>query len=207
MNQTDPKRNMGEGEILEQRRSLAAPLIFFIVIVFQFATKRLQDLKKGASNTDKEIQLRGEIKQLLKEAASFSQPSTFAQAAKLRRSAAAKEKELANYQAQCSKEVKLSYDLYLKVLFILKVILCVMKLSRSFYMLVCLINVPRDTLSACAGHNSCCGNLLVLEVSCCFCISATCATLWEGFILEGWGFFKQQCHGWDHTLVDIVFQG
>ncbi|XP_022751541.1 uncharacterized protein LOC111300149 isoform X2 [Durio zibethinus] len=113
---------MGEGEIQEQRRSLAAPLIFFIVIVFQFATKRLQDLKKGASKTDKEIQLRGEIKQLLKEAASFSQPSTFAQAAKLRRSAAAKEKELSNYQAQRSKEVKLSYDLYLKVLFILKVI-------------------------------------------------------------------------------------
>ena len=46
MNQTDPKRNMGEGEILEQRRSLAAPLIFVFVIVFQFATKRLQDLKK-----------------------------------------------------------------------------------------------------------------------------------------------------------------
>ncbi|XP_022751542.1 uncharacterized protein LOC111300149 isoform X3 [Durio zibethinus] len=125
---------MGEGEIQEQRRSLAAPLIFFIVIVFQFATKRLQDLKKGASKTDKEIQLRGEIKQLLKEAASFSQPSTFAQAAKLRRSAAAKEKELSNccqvvlreanrhLLAQRSKEVKLSYDLYLKVLFILKVI-------------------------------------------------------------------------------------
>ncbi|XVE87537.1 hypothetical protein DITRI_Ditri18aG0125800 [Diplodiscus trichospermus] len=113
---------MGEEEILEQRRSLAAPLIFFVVIVFHFATKWLQDLKKGASNTDKEIQLRGEIKQLLKEAASFSQPSTFAQAAKLRRSAAAKEKELANYQAQRCKEVKLSYDLYLKVLFILKVV-------------------------------------------------------------------------------------
>ncbi|XVF23440.1 hypothetical protein REPUB_Repub13aG0038700 [Reevesia pubescens] len=113
---------MGEGDILEERRSLAAPLIFFIVIVFQFATKRLQDLKKAASKTDKEIQLRGEIKQLLKEAASFSQPSTFALAAKLRRSAAAKEKELANYQAQVSKEVKLSYDLYLKVLFIIKVL-------------------------------------------------------------------------------------
>ncbi|XP_022741092.1 uncharacterized protein LOC111292783 isoform X5 [Durio zibethinus] len=153
MNHTELKRNMGEGEILEQRRSLAAPLIFFIFIIFQFATKWLHDLKKGASKTDKEIQLRGEIKQLLKEAASFSQPSTFAQAAKLRRLAAAKEKELAN---------------------------C---------------------------HNSCFANLLVLEVSCCFCISATCTTLWEGVILEDWGFFKQQCHGWDHTLVDIVYKG
>ncbi|XP_017970279.1 PREDICTED: uncharacterized protein LOC18610651 isoform X2 [Theobroma cacao] len=144
---------MGEGETLEQRRSLAAPLIFFIIVVFQFATKWLQDLKKGASKTDKEIQLRGEIKQLLKEAASLSQPSTFAQAAKLRRSAAAKEKELAN---------------------------C---------------------------HNLSCANLLVLEVSCCFRVSATCATLWEDVILEDWGFFKQQCHGWDHTLVDFVYQG
>ncbi|XVF62293.1 hypothetical protein PTKIN_Ptkin08bG0205800 [Pterospermum kingtungense] len=97
MNPTERKRNMGEEEILEQRRSLAAPLIFFTVIVFQYATKRLQDLKKGASETDKEIQLREEIKQLLKQAVSFSQPSTFAQAAKLRRLAAAKEKELANY--------------------------------------------------------------------------------------------------------------
>ncbi|XP_022741090.1 uncharacterized protein LOC111292783 isoform X3 [Durio zibethinus] len=105
MNHTELKRNMGEGEILEQRRSLAAPLIFFIFIIFQFATKWLHDLKKGASKTDKEIQLRGEIKQLLKEAASFSQPSTFAQAAKLRRLAAAKEKELANYQVQQNKEV------------------------------------------------------------------------------------------------------
>ena len=50
MNQTELKRNMGEGEILEQR-SLAAPLIFFIVIVFQFATKRLQDLKKVPNST------------------------------------------------------------------------------------------------------------------------------------------------------------
>ncbi|XVF23455.1 hypothetical protein REPUB_Repub13aG0040300 [Reevesia pubescens] len=82
MKQTEVQRSMGEGDILEERRSLAAPLIFLIVIVFQFATKRFPDLKKAASKTDKEIQLRGEIKQLLKEAASFSQPSTFAQAAK-----------------------------------------------------------------------------------------------------------------------------
>ncbi|KAE8719438.1 hypothetical protein F3Y22_tig00109957pilonHSYRG00043 [Hibiscus syriacus] len=115
---------MGEGEILdEQISSLAAPFVFFVVIAFQFATKRLQDLKKGASKTDKEMQLRGEIKQLLKEAATYSQPSTFAQAAKLRRMAAAKEKELANYQAHLTQEVKQSYDLYLKVIFITKVLI------------------------------------------------------------------------------------
>ncbi|KAL4309922.1 hypothetical protein GQ457_01G045010 [Hibiscus cannabinus] len=116
--------NMGEGEILdEQTRSLAAPFVFVVIILFQIATKRLQDLKRGASKTDKEMQLREEIKQHLKEAASYSQPSTFAQAAKLRRMAAAKEKELANYQAHVTQEMKLSYDLYLKVLFIAKVLI------------------------------------------------------------------------------------
>ncbi|KAK8592049.1 hypothetical protein V6N13_062637 [Hibiscus sabdariffa] len=115
--------NMG-GEILdEQTRSLAAPFVFVVIILFQIATKRLQDLKRGASKTDKETQLREEIKQLLKEAASYSQPSTFAQAAKLRRMAAAKEKELANYQAHVTQEMTLSYDLYLKVLFIAKVLI------------------------------------------------------------------------------------
>ncbi|XP_039065623.1 uncharacterized protein LOC120211071 isoform X2 [Hibiscus syriacus] len=130
---------MGEGEILdEQISSLAAPFVFFVVIAFQFATKRLQDLKKGASKTDKEMQLRGEIKQLLKEAATYSQPSTFAQAAKLRRMAAAKEKELAN----------------------------------------CL--------------NSYCVSLMVLELSCCFCISTSCATLWETVIREDLGFYSNR---------------
>ncbi|BBN67636.1 methyltransferase 1 [Prunus dulcis] len=46
--------------------------------------------------------LRGEIKDLLKEASSLSQPSTFAQAAKLRRMAAVKEKELANCNSCCN---------------------------------------------------------------------------------------------------------
>ncbi|KAA3478357.1 CHD5-like protein [Gossypium australe] len=140
----------GGGEILERTRSLAAPFVFFIIIAFQFAAKRLQDLKRGASKTDKEMQLRAEIKQLLKEAASYSQPSTFAQAAKLRRMAAAKEKELANCeatfgfslcvvrmqhlisdQAHLTQEMKLSYDLYLKVLFIVKVFLCVYRLLEQ----------------------------------------------------------------------------
>ncbi|XP_048435997.1 protein GET1-like [Pyrus x bretschneideri] len=47
----------------------------------------------------------------------------FKQAAKLRRIAAAKEKELANYQELHGKEIKLSYDFYLRILFILKVVL------------------------------------------------------------------------------------
>ncbi|KAJ7953224.1 CHD5-like protein [Quillaja saponaria] len=113
---------MGAEEIEEYQSSVAAPLIFTIVIAFQFICRWLEDLKKKASKSDKEVQLHGEIKQLLKEASSLSQPSTFAQAAKLRRLAAAKEKELANYQELHRKEMMLSYDLYLKVLFISKVL-------------------------------------------------------------------------------------
>ncbi|CAN0873647.1 Protein GET1 [Linum grandiflorum] len=107
---------------VQQRRSFVAPLIFSVVVLFQLASRQLEILKRKASKSDKEIQLRAEIKQLYKEASTFSQPSTFAQAAKLRRSAAAKEKELANYQESQGKEVKMSYDLYLKILFILKVV-------------------------------------------------------------------------------------
>nr|CAB3457786.1 unnamed protein product [Digitaria exilis] len=47
------------------------------------------------SQSDEQIKLRLEIKELLKEANQLSTPSTFAQAAKLKRLAAAKEKELA----------------------------------------------------------------------------------------------------------------
>ncbi|EXB90560.1 hypothetical protein L484_001714 [Morus notabilis] len=92
---------MGDiAETLEPRRgSLAPTLIFSIVIAFQFLSRWLESLKKKkGSKSAMEIQLRGEINQLLKEASSFSQPSTFAQAAKLRRVAAAKEKELANWK-------------------------------------------------------------------------------------------------------------
>ncbi|GLT67983.1 hypothetical protein SLA2020_402510 [Shorea laevis] len=113
---------MGGEETLVHRGSLAAPLIFMIVISFQLLSRWLEYLKKKGSKSAVVIQLRGEIKQLLKEASFLSQPSTFAQAAKLRRLAAAKEKEVANYQESQSKEMKMSYDLYLKVLFLTKVL-------------------------------------------------------------------------------------
>ncbi|KAH9741737.1 protein GET1 [Citrus sinensis] len=117
---------MGEEETLAQHRSssFAAPLILLLVLAFQFVSKWLDQLKKRGARSDKEIQLRREIKQLLKEASSFSQPSTFAQAAKLKRLATAKEKELANYQESQSKEIHMSYDLYVKVLRILKGSFC-----------------------------------------------------------------------------------
>ncbi|KAF5735886.1 tail-anchored protein insertion receptor WRB-like [Tripterygium wilfordii] len=110
---------MGEEE---HRISLAAPSIFLIAIIFHSLSRWLERLKKRGSKNDRGMQLTGEIKQLLKEASCLSGPSTFAQAAKLRRLAAAKEKELARYQELRSKEMKLSYDLYLKVLSTLKVV-------------------------------------------------------------------------------------
>uniref|UniRef100_A0A2P2J990 Uncharacterized protein LOC105124035 isoform X1 n=1 Tax=Rhizophora mucronata TaxID=61149 RepID=A0A2P2J990_RHIMU len=122
----------GEEERLgvrEEGGSLAAPLIFFIVIVFQFLSAWLERLKKRASMSASQVELRAEIRQLLKEATSLSQPATFAQAAKLRRLAAAKEKELAKCKEVNSKEMKLSYDLYLKILFISKVVV--------YFVLIC----------------------------------------------------------------------
>ncbi|KAK7406930.1 hypothetical protein VNO78_08566 [Psophocarpus tetragonolobus] len=102
----------------ERQGSLAAPLIFLIVAAFQFAYYRLDHVKKSGSDRQKEIQLRAEIKQLLKESGSMSQPSTFAQAAKLKRLAVSKERELSKYQNSSHKD----NALYTKVLLILKYI-------------------------------------------------------------------------------------
>ncbi|KAA8547590.1 hypothetical protein F0562_004019 [Nyssa sinensis] len=66
-----------------------------------------QKKNKSGSMTDTEIQLRTKIKQLY-EASSLSQPSTFAKAAKLRRMAAAKEKELAK---RASKDVRVTLSM------------------------------------------------------------------------------------------------
>ncbi|CAJ2646765.1 unnamed protein product [Trifolium pratense] len=90
---------MEDGTIQEHQKSLAAPSIFFIVAVFQLAYYCLDDLNKNKSDSEKENVLRGEIKRLLNEASLLSQPSTFAQASKLKRLAAAMEKELAKYQS------------------------------------------------------------------------------------------------------------
>ncbi|KAK9948249.1 hypothetical protein M0R45_003834 [Rubus argutus] len=114
------------GEVVEtlseHRIWPAAPIVFVIVVAFQFVSRWLEQLKKRGPKSAAETRLRGEIKELLKEASSLSQPSTFAQAAKLRRMAAAKEKELANCQQLHGNEIKLSYDLYLKVLNMTKVL-------------------------------------------------------------------------------------
>ncbi|KAJ6996929.1 hypothetical protein NC653_013499 [Populus alba x Populus x berolinensis] len=158
---------MGEDEILigeQPRRSLAAPLIFFIVVAFQFVSIYLHQLKKKGSKSAAEIQLRAEIKQLLKDASALSQPSTFAQAAKLRRLAAAKEKELANYKEAHDKEMKLSSDSYPKILFISKVSVHSSILFRSLFVFFSEITYK---LTWCTGCYVLCAHLLVLEGSCC----------------------------------------
>ncbi|KAG2256163.1 hypothetical protein Bca52824_075457 [Brassica carinata] len=115
-----------EGEnMIKDRGFVAAPLTFFVVVIFQLLSKRLDQLKKKGSKNTREAELRSEIKQLLREATGLSQPATFAQAAKLRRSAAAKEKELAQYLEQQNKEINLSYDMYGKVLLASKVLVYV----------------------------------------------------------------------------------
>ncbi|CAN6541412.1 unnamed protein product [Malus baccata var. baccata] len=120
---------MGEVvEILPEHRNLfAAPIVFVIVVAFQFFSWWLEQLKKGGGKSATATRLRGEIKDILKVASSLSQPSTFAQAAKLRRIAPLRRKNLQTaflrhmyisiyYQELHGKEIKLSYDLYLRIL-------------------------------------------------------------------------------------------
>ncbi|KAL6545109.1 hypothetical protein OROHE_009774 [Orobanche hederae] len=107
----------------ERGTTMAAPAIFILVFSFHFVSKYIESCKKKKGATsDLDIQLRAEIKQLLKEASSLTQPSTFAQAAKLRRMAAAKEKELAKHQEIHEKDMKMSFGTYEKLLMISKVV-------------------------------------------------------------------------------------
>ncbi|KAK9690818.1 hypothetical protein RND81_09G156000 [Saponaria officinalis] len=95
--------------------NLAAPTIFILVSLLQFVPRYFDhQIKNGGAASGEEKKLRAEIKRLLKEAGSLTQPSTFAQAAKLRRMAAAKEKELAKHQEQQMLERKTVYDPYMK---------------------------------------------------------------------------------------------
>ncbi|XP_020115082.1 tail-anchored protein insertion receptor WRB [Ananas comosus] len=97
--------------------------IFLLVAALQLLDGFVDLLKKRGSRSSEQLKLRQEIKQLLKDASSLSTPSTFAQAAKLRRLAAAKEKELAKKQEEDNKEKKWSYDLYSRTLMISKVLI------------------------------------------------------------------------------------
>ncbi|KAF3789108.1 Tail-anchored protein insertion receptor [Nymphaea thermarum] len=102
------------------KNGFAAPVIFFLILSLELLTAILNYLKKRGTRNARQIQLKQEIKQLLKEAGSLSSPATFAQAAKLRRAAAAKEKELAQYQESCGKDKKQSPEFYLGKIKIVK---------------------------------------------------------------------------------------
>ncbi|KAM7258092.1 hypothetical protein ACFE04_013833 [Oxalis oulophora] len=167
------------------RVSLAAPFIFFMVIAFQFASRYLTHLKKKAARTTKEVELRAEIKKLLKEATALSQPSTFAQAAKLRRLAAAKEKELATYQELHNKELNLSYDGYIKALFLAQVVIS--------FLLVCWFRstpvaaISKQLVQPFAGSKD--GSFPMLNVSKCLSYHhglIQCFCLLAGKVLSFW---------------------
>ncbi|KAJ0966759.1 hypothetical protein J5N97_023676 [Dioscorea zingiberensis] len=100
--------------------------VLLLVLALQILDRFFELLKKKGSRSSEEIQLRMEIKDILKEASSLSTPSTFAQAAKLRRMAAAKEKELIKIyasveQEERNKEQNLSEGLYKKILMGVKI--------------------------------------------------------------------------------------
>ncbi|KAG6491232.1 hypothetical protein ZIOFF_052568 [Zingiber officinale] len=85
--------------------SFFSPLcIFLLVVALQSLDGFLDIVKKKGMTSEEEVQLRKEIKELYKEASSLSTPSTFAQSAKLKRLAAAKEKELLRKQEERKKE-------------------------------------------------------------------------------------------------------
>ncbi|OEL24849.1 hypothetical protein BAE44_0014135 [Dichanthelium oligosanthes] len=123
--------------------SLAAIFVFLLVSALQLLDLYLDLARKRGSHSDEQIKLRLEIKQLLMEANQLSTPSTFAQAAKLKRLAAAKEKELAmtvlsllpptlSVQEQDTKAKQSLYDKYRKLLLVTKVLLCTdLCLARS----------------------------------------------------------------------------
>ncbi|WVZ65787.1 hypothetical protein U9M48_015096 [Paspalum notatum var. saurae] len=105
---------------------LAASFVFLLVSALQLLDSYLDLARKNGSHSDEQIKLRLEIKQLLKEANQLSTPSTFAQAAKLKRLAAAKEKELAKIQEQDIKGKQSLYDKYRKFLLVTKVLIYAM---------------------------------------------------------------------------------
>ncbi|XP_062228447.1 protein GET1-like [Phragmites australis] len=103
--------------------SLTAVFVFLLVSALQMLDGVLDLARKRGSFTDEHLKLRLEITQLLKDASALSTPSTFAQAAKLRRLAAAKEKELAKIQVLNIKGNQSLYDQYGRVLLITKVLI------------------------------------------------------------------------------------
>ncbi|CAL5434857.1 unnamed protein product [Camellia sinensis] len=103
--------------IEEHGRSLAAPIIFTIVVAFQFIFRFIEQKKKKGSKSGVEAQLHAEIKQLYKEASSISH-------CLIPRGSTSNIEHVFISQSLVQelhkREMKLSYDAYLKGLTILK---------------------------------------------------------------------------------------
>ncbi|KAL6861187.1 hypothetical protein ACP4OV_016887 [Aristida adscensionis] len=103
--------------------SLAAFFVFILVSAVQMLDRVLDLARKRGTISGAQLKLRQEITRLLKEASALSTPSTFAQAAKLKRQAAAKEKELAKVQELNIKGHQSLYEKYGRLLMITKVLI------------------------------------------------------------------------------------
>uniref|UniRef100_A0A1D1YW17 Tail-anchored protein insertion receptor WRB n=1 Tax=Anthurium amnicola TaxID=1678845 RepID=A0A1D1YW17_9ARAE len=112
------KQTLDDGRSL----SLLPASIFLLVAVLQLLDGFVVRLSKREFRSTEEEQIQQEIKQHLKAATLLSTPSTFAQAAKLRRMAAAKEKELLKIQEVNRRAKGVPCDLYARALMIMKVI-------------------------------------------------------------------------------------
>uniref|UniRef100_A0ACD5Y1K1 Uncharacterized protein n=1 Tax=Avena sativa TaxID=4498 RepID=A0ACD5Y1K1_AVESA len=102
--------------------ALAAIFVFLLVAAVHVLESMLDIAKKRGSISDAQVKLRVEIKEILKEASLLSSPSTFAQCAKLKRLAAAKEKELSKLQQSDTQGKQSLHDKYGKVLLGTKVL-------------------------------------------------------------------------------------
>ncbi|AQL01342.1 hypothetical protein ZEAMMB73_Zm00001d045024 [Zea mays] len=102
--------------------SPSAIFVFLLVSAVHMLECILDLKRRRGSISDDQLRLRVEITQLLKEASALSTPSTFAQAAKLKRLAGAKEKELAKMQDVDIRGKQSLYEKYRKVLLAAKVV-------------------------------------------------------------------------------------
>ncbi|KAG0497762.1 hypothetical protein HPP92_002159 [Vanilla planifolia] len=109
-----------EENLGEVHGPMSPSTVLLIVLALQLFDVLLEKVKKRGSTSSEEAKIRQEIKQLLVEASSLSTPSTFVQSAKLRRAAAAKEKELKKKQMENSNDKK--WALYEQALFASKVL-------------------------------------------------------------------------------------
>uniref|UniRef100_A0ACD5ZU68 Uncharacterized protein n=1 Tax=Avena sativa TaxID=4498 RepID=A0ACD5ZU68_AVESA len=102
--------------------ALAAIFVFLLVAAVHVLESMLDIARKRGSVSDAQIKLRVEIKEILKEASLLSTPSTFAQCAKLKRLAVAKEKELSKLQQSDTQGKQSLHEKYGKVLLGTKVL-------------------------------------------------------------------------------------